>query len=184
MNSLGYTLLGMIARKPSSGYELKRNLEGFWHVEYSQIYPLLSKMEQEGLTTYELEEQSGNKPDKKIYSITSKGLTLLKEWLPKPPAPPVQRDEFLAKVNTMWLTEPYTMKLLFEERIAAFKKQVAHHKEELRVMEEQFGDGVQDLSSIYFGRYMLYHQRLRHDQEEIAWCEWVLSIVNKQLSSK
>lgn len=52
MNSLGYTLLSMLVRKPCSGYELKGYLELFWQAHHSQIYPLLNKLEKLGYVVY------------------------------------------------------------------------------------------------------------------------------------
>ena len=49
MIGLAYALLGMLARKPCSGYELMKLLKLFWQAQHSQIYPLLAKLEKEGL---------------------------------------------------------------------------------------------------------------------------------------
>jgi len=50
--SLRHIMLGML-REPHSGYDLKkgfdRSLRNFWRAELSQIYPLLQKMDDEGL---------------------------------------------------------------------------------------------------------------------------------------
>ena len=47
-------MLGML-REPHSGYDIKKTFEkslrSFWRAELSQIYPLLQKMEDEGLLT-------------------------------------------------------------------------------------------------------------------------------------
>ncbi len=52
--SLRHIMLGML-REPHSGYDLKkgfdRSLRNFWRAELSQIYPLLQKMDDEGLLT-------------------------------------------------------------------------------------------------------------------------------------
>ncbi|MGE5704989.1 MAG: PadR family transcriptional regulator, partial [Clostridia bacterium] len=42
----------MLSRKPCSGYELAQYLEVFWQAKHSQIYPLLSKLEQEEMLTH------------------------------------------------------------------------------------------------------------------------------------
>lgn len=178
MNALGYALLSMLVRKPRSGYELKQLLEVFWQAKHSQIYPLLTKLQQEELVTSELVGQCG-KPDKKNYAITEKGLSVLKEWIPHPPAIPVSRDEFLIKVNAIGLTDIPTAKALFEERIAFVNKKVAYREQEIKSMEQTLGEDVKDISSKSFGRYLLFHRKLRENREEIEWCRWALSLLDR-----
>ena len=55
-------------------------LNAFWHTTHSRIYPLLAQLEKEEYLTCTLIAQTG-KPDKKIYSITEKGLKTAMEWL-------------------------------------------------------------------------------------------------------
>src|SRR6476469_3268741 len=80
MNSLGYAILSTLGRKPCSGYQLVGYLEVLWPAKHSQIYPLLTKMEKSGFLEFEHIEQQG-KPDKKVYSITEKGRSVLKKWV-------------------------------------------------------------------------------------------------------
>lgn len=80
LNTLAYGLLGLVARTPSSGYDLMLQLQPFWQAKHSQIYPLLAKMEQEGYLEFTRVPQT-DRPDKKVYSITEKGRTALREWL-------------------------------------------------------------------------------------------------------
>ncbi|GAA4719898.1 PadR family transcriptional regulator [Brevibacillus fulvus] len=182
MNSLAYALLSMLVRKPCSGYELKQLLEVFWQAKHSQIYPLLQKLEQDGLLTYELVGQSG-KPDKKIYTLTDKGLSILKEWIAQSPAVPVIRDEFLVKVYAIWLTDIATAKKLFDERMRAINEKIAYREEELRKMRDTFGDSIEDIACTHFGRYILYQRRLRQEREEIEWCKWVMNLLEKSAFS-
>ena len=68
VSTLGYALLGMLAREPRSGYDLGRELKKpigfFWHARYSQIYPELAKLEGRGYIKHEVIEQQ-DLPDKK-----------------------------------------------------------------------------------------------------------------------
>ncbi|AMA72347.1 MULTISPECIES: PadR family transcriptional regulator [Aneurinibacillus] len=178
MNALGYALLGMLMRKPCSGYELTQLLEVFWRAKHSQVYPLLAKLEQEQYVTFEHVEQTG-KPDKKIYSITDKGKKLLQKWIAQTPAAPVIRDEFLIKVYSIWLTDKNTAKKLFWERISTFEEKVTHRKEEIKKMEEEYGETITNFTSRHFGRYLLFKRKLRQEEEEIIWCRWVLDLLDK-----
>ena len=71
MNTLSYGLLGLLARRESSGYDLMLRIQPFWQAKHSQIYPLLSSMEEKQLLSSHWVQQS-DKPDKKIYAITEK----------------------------------------------------------------------------------------------------------------
>ncbi|MFT9848148.1 PadR family transcriptional regulator [Aneurinibacillus sp. REN35] len=177
MNALSYALLGMLARKACSGYELTQKLEIFWQAKHSQIYPLLTKLEQNGLVTFIHVEQTG-KPDKKIYSITDKGTSLLREWIAESPAPPVIRDEFLAKVYSIRLTDPATAKRLFHERIESFEEKILFRRQDIEKMKKEYGQDIENMASKHFGRYLIFERKLRQEEEEIAWCRWALRLLD------
>ena len=85
--SLEYSLLGFLGFGPMTGYDLKKTLDEstqfFWHAELSQIYPELKNLEKKGSITSKTLPQEG-RPDKKIYSITSRGKEDLLAWLVDP----------------------------------------------------------------------------------------------------
>src|ERR671932_705397 len=82
-STLGFALLGLLARGPLSGYDiasqLKRRVGPFWHARHSQIYPELARLETAGLVSYVRVEQH-ERPDKKVYSLTPAGRLALQEW--------------------------------------------------------------------------------------------------------
>ncbi len=172
MNSLGYALLSLLTRKSCTGYELQQMMEAFWQARHSQIYPLLAKLEEEGMISVEYVEQSG-KPDKKVCTITQKGKDVLREWIQTEPAsPPIQRDEFLIKVYAISLLDKKVAIRLFQERIALYENRVAEWEKEIVRMEKEWGAGI--VTSGHFGRYVIYQRRLRLDREELSWCRWVI----------
>jgi DNA-binding PadR family transcriptional regulator len=83
-----YAILGMLSHEPLTGYDLKKRMEYtigfFWpDLSFSKIYPNLKKLETEKLV--EMEKIEGeNRPDKKLYSITEKGKSELKQWISLP----------------------------------------------------------------------------------------------------
>lgn len=104
MNTLAYGLLGLVARTPSSGYDLMLQLQPYWQAKHSQIYPLLAKLEQDGYLQLTRVHQT-DRPDKKVYSITEKGEIALKLWLAEPTAEPVVRDELVLKACCLPFTD-------------------------------------------------------------------------------
>ncbi len=99
-----WSLLGFLNREPMHGYEIYRRLsdhEGLgnvWRLKQSQLYALLSKLENRGYLRSVKEPQTG-RPDRKVYHLTEEGRTAFQEWIQRP----VERGrsfrmEFLAKL--------------------------------------------------------------------------------------
>ena len=76
--------LGLLTTGPKSGYEIKQVLSGplnqIMDLSYGSIYPSLGKLLKENLVTCKQKAQE-KKPDKKIYTITKKGITYFKKNL-------------------------------------------------------------------------------------------------------
>ena len=76
--------LGLLTTGPKSGYEIKQVLSGplnqITDLSYGSIYPTLSKLLKESYVTCKQKAQD-KKPDKKIYTITKKGISFFKESL-------------------------------------------------------------------------------------------------------
>jgi PadR family transcriptional regulator, regulatory protein AphA len=97
-----YGMLGLLAVwGPLSGYDLKhvcdQVLAPMWGVVQSQVYKELRRMQELGWVEMEREEQE-SRPDRKVYSVTSKGYTALRSWQAQPPEVFQIRDELLLKV--------------------------------------------------------------------------------------
>jgi len=98
--SLRHILLGLLG-DPHSGYDIKKKFEhslrNFWRAELSQIYPLLQKMEDEGLLNSK-EGESDIGPRKRIYKRAAKGSSELKAWLNEGPVVGTERIAYMAQV--------------------------------------------------------------------------------------
>lgn len=69
-------VLGIVARQPSHGYailkELRERSDGMISLREGKLYPLLHSMEKGGLISSEWQPES-NGPPRKVYSIATKG---------------------------------------------------------------------------------------------------------------
>lgn len=96
-----YAILGILNLKPSSGYDIKKFCDSsfpyYWNENFSHIYPMLKRMEEEGLVTKESEHNEG-KPDRNVYSITEKGRQEFFEWVRSPIEESPLREEGLLKL--------------------------------------------------------------------------------------
>ncbi|GAB6989682.1 PadR family transcriptional regulator [Paenibacillus pini] len=173
MNTLGYAILSVLARRPCSGYQLSTYLEVLWPAKHSQIYPLLTKMEQKGFLAFEHVEQTG-KPDKKIFSITEAGKEALALWMKESPSDRIVRDEFLIKMYSMWFTDEENAKKLIHDRISKLKRKVSLREKKIIKVENE---GAHHASK-HFGRYVLLNRSNFLDKEEISWCNWVLKLIS------
>ncbi|MCA1730348.1 MAG: PadR family transcriptional regulator [Actinobacteria bacterium] len=68
MSTLGYVILGLLAREQLSGYDLMNRMQErvsfFWQARHSQIYPELARLEERGMVTHRVVEQQ-DRPDKR-----------------------------------------------------------------------------------------------------------------------
>ncbi|UJF33397.1 PadR family transcriptional regulator [Paenibacillus hexagrammi] len=109
MNTIQYVMLSLLAREPLSGYDIKQQMNGrispFYKINNNQLYPVLAKLETEGLVELHAHERESYRPAKKIYKITDAGLEKLKEWVVEPSEPESFQMEFLLKQYSSWLVD-------------------------------------------------------------------------------
>ncbi|MDE6641299.1 MAG: PadR family transcriptional regulator [Acetatifactor sp.] len=84
-------ILGLLSHEELTGYEIKKRMDTtlryFWSASYGSIYPALNDLVNCGLATKR--EDSENKRNKLVYTITDDGRNYLKKWLTLP----VEKDE-------------------------------------------------------------------------------------------
>ena len=72
--------LGLLSLGPRSGYEIKQMFEGplsdFYSLSFGTIYPTLNNLQADKYVSCKQHSQS-KKPDKKVYTITKKGMVLI-----------------------------------------------------------------------------------------------------------
>lgn len=100
-NGLREALLGLIAIKPMTGYDLTRSyrraLQQIWYAPLGQVYPTLRKMKRDGLLRMSVKAQR-HRPDRKVYTLTAEGRKTLVAWLAAPAALPRMHHEFIHKL--------------------------------------------------------------------------------------
>ncbi len=99
--NIKFAILGFLSWQPFTGYDIKKLfMEStfiYWSGNNNQIYKTLVQLHREGLVTNELQYQE-NKPNRKMYSITKKGLAELREWIQTSPELPQLRNTFLIQL--------------------------------------------------------------------------------------
>ncbi len=73
-------ILHILTKEETYGYELKSKLDsfGFLFVSKNSIYPVLSRLQKEGLIVGQMKKSLASGPDRKYYQLTQEGLERLK----------------------------------------------------------------------------------------------------------
>jgi DNA-binding PadR family transcriptional regulator len=109
--SVPLTLLGLLEREPSHGYDLKRDYDTFFGrgrpLPFGQVYATLGRLARDGKVVMG-EVGPGEGPDRKRYVITELGATEVQTWLAEPvePEPHLQTVLFAKVVLALMLGRP------------------------------------------------------------------------------
>jgi DNA-binding PadR family transcriptional regulator len=105
------TLLGLLEREPSHGYDLKRDYDTFFSrgrsLPFGQVYATLGRLVRDGkIVVGEVEPGVG--PERKRYVITDRGATEFESWLTEPveAEPNLQTVLFTKVVLALMLDRP------------------------------------------------------------------------------
>jgi len=109
--SVPVTLLGLLERQPSHGYELKQEYDAYFGrgkpLPFGQVYATLSRLVRDKLVEPG-EVEPGEGPDRKRYAITDLGKTEVESWLEETvePEPHLQTVLFAKVVVSLMLGRP------------------------------------------------------------------------------
>lgn len=163
--SLRHAVLGLLAERTASGYDLMKlfetSLANVWPATQSQVYGELGKLAASGLLTVAAEGPRGRKE----YAITDEGMAELRHWLTETEPERFRRSETLLRVFFLGVLTPVeaTTYLGLEAARAA-----AGHAG-LEQLEASVDWGDDQIST--YGRLALeYGLRLTAMQEE--WARW------------
>ncbi|WFE31848.1 PadR family transcriptional regulator [Micromonospora sp. WMMD975] len=154
------TLLGLLEREPSHGYDLKRDYDTFFGrgkpLPYGQVYSTLSRLARDGKVVVS-DVEPGAGPDRKRYVITDRGATEVEHWLTEPvePEPHLQTVLFAKVVLALMLGRPA------EEYLDT--QRAAHLRRMRELTEVKRAGGLVDV--------MLADHGLYHLEADLRWIE-------------
>ena len=105
------TLLGLLEREPSHGYDLKREYDTYFgrgkQLPFGQVYSTLGRLARDGKVVGG-EAEPGEGPDRKRYAITDLGRAEVGSWLADPvePEPHLQTTLFAKVTLALMLGKP------------------------------------------------------------------------------
>jgi DNA-binding PadR family transcriptional regulator len=97
-----YAILGMLALRPWSAYELtqqlRRSLDYCWRTAESVWYSEPKRLVRLGLATAQRETAATGRRTRTVYAITAQGRELLSAWLASRPEPPRLQTETILRL--------------------------------------------------------------------------------------
>lgn len=178
--SLPHIILGMLRKKPRSGYDLKKELENvihyFWEADISRIYRSLSEMQKKGWVEFQTVIQEDS-PNKKVYSLTKDGRKELQNWLAEPGKQTGPHNPFLAQLHFSDAIPVETQLKVMQARLAALKEEIAELERRARNLnmpvplpKDALQRGViREMFSLEYG--------IRRYQFEIEWTENIIDVL-------
>lgn len=172
---LDHAILGFLSYRSFSGYELKRifdsSVKHFWSADQSQIYRTLARLTEKGFTQIEVVTQT-DRPDRKMYHITSDGREELKRWLAGPFPMEASHSGPLVQVFFMGKLSNQEALTKFEEAAAMFR-QVLQMYEAVPANTEEFVKIVGSAREAYYW-YSTLQMGILTTRASLTWVENVI----------
>ncbi len=153
-----YAILGLLESQPMHGYEMFQQFEGgtlgqIVHLEMSQMYAFLKKLERLQYIEAELEPQ-GTRPPRKVFHLLPAGRDAFFQWLTEPVLRPREvRILFLLKLYFAQHLAPERIAHLIDGQIVACNSFLDHleaqHRRATTAGDESFFDHVVLRGRIY-----------------------------------
>lgn len=163
--SLRHAVLGLLAERPASGYDLMKlfdtSLANVWPATQSQVYGELGKLASSGLLAVAATGARGRKE----YAITEDGLAELRHWLTETEPERFRRSETLLRVFFLGVLTPVEAGTYLS--LEAARAAAGHGALEQLDASVDWGD---DQISVYGRLALEYGLRLTAMQEE--WARW------------
>jgi DNA-binding PadR family transcriptional regulator len=170
-----YIILGLLHDQPMHGYEMFQQFESgtlgeIVHLEMSQMYAFLKKLEQLGYIEAELESQ-GARPPRKIFHLTTTGRAFLLQWLTIPVDKPRDiRMLFLIKLYFVRRLLPGGTVALIEAQKGACRQFLVHLEARREQHRQQQDDGT-------FFDHVVLSSRIHQTRALLTWLDELLAEV-------
>ena len=178
--ALAHTILATLGSHAFSGYDLwkkfSQSSNHYWQASQQQIYRELAKLEKQEAISFDMVAQEG-RPDKKVYTITTKGKEFLINWIAEPSSPAAIREELLVKVLASHLVP-------IEKVIAEIQRRRQIHQKQLAAYLEAEAGKFTDLARLSLeqkGMYLTLRRGIRLETQWVEWCDEAIALLTKEL---
>jgi DNA-binding PadR family transcriptional regulator len=148
--SLRHAILGLLAGEPLHGYAIQSALEGSFgdvcEPSYGEVYRVLDALARDRLVA-PASARSGNRPRRKVYSLTPDGVATLHRWLFRAPVGARGRDDTWLRLLIAERVAPELLPRLLDGLVAANRADLAELERVRRsdVAAHSFADLVRAL---------------------------------------
>lgn len=180
---LGHAILQLLSRNQHSGYDLKKRFHGTvghgWHAYDTQIYRELRRLEDGDYVRGHIAKgRSG--PQRRLYTITEKGLDSLRTWLASPIDVSKNKDEVGLRAWTADLFPKGAFEDFLDQVREQWNETLAHERMSLRALAEEFGDPVTTTVDSVVGRQLAIELVIATTEARLAWADQAEKIVRRR----
>lgn len=170
--ALRYALVGLLASRPSTGYELTKrfaaSMAHVWPAGHSQIYPELARLVADGLI-----EQTGEGPrGSKTYAATPDGVAALTDWMRTSEPDYGVRSDAQLRDFFLW-TLPDAEAIAHIERDVAVYRQRLADLEQLECAMDWTSDAPTRAGRLTLEKGLRYYRML------VDWSEWAIAEIDR-----
>ncbi len=170
---LNHAILGFLAFKAMSGYDLKKYFDQsvvhFWSATQSHIYKALDGLEEQGWVAVTLIAQEG-KPNRKEYQITEAGHAELHHWLTTPLPLDSVRQAWLIQLFFAHTNTNEEIIALLEARMDAIRSRLKSYREEVQAALDENAGRI-GLARVHALWQITLDYGIDDYESELAWLE-------------
>jgi PadR family transcriptional regulator AphA len=174
IGTLGHALLGLLAQRECTGYELTRtfdeSLAHVWPTKHSQIYPELAKLQAAGL----IRQSGSGARGSKTYAATPEGLAQVRRWMRGTMPSESVRAERMLRVFFLWLLPP-------DEASAYLREIGGRHRERMARYEAIAETIPSNDPEACMGRIAI-EAGIRYESAMAEWASWAVEEIAKSAS--
>lgn len=180
--SLRNAVMATLLDGKASGYDLAKafdaSVANFWMCTPQQLYRELDRMEADGLVEARTVEQE-RRPNKRLFSLTGKGLEALAEFTEAQHKPTAIRDELLVAVMAADSNAEAVKASLRERKQWAEAKIARYERLKAKLLgertEEEFLGEAERV-----GPYLTLLRGLSFERDNVRWCARCLTVLERR----
>ena len=148
LSTLSLAILGLMAQKPRSGYDLRKVFSttpmGHFSTSPGAIYPALKRIEKSRWIRGKIDNRQSLRP-KLVYALTKKGRNLLERHLSQP----VTRDDVIWHMDDLMLRFAFMGEIVGREKTVQFLREFLLEVESYLSSLREYFDEVRESMSPY-----------------------------------
>jgi DNA-binding PadR family transcriptional regulator len=181
--SLRNAVMAALLDGESTGYDLAKafdaSVANFWICTPQQLYRELDRMEADGLIVARTVEQE-RRPNKRLFSLTQKGLDELTRFTAAPHKPTAIRDELLVAVLAADRGDVEAVKASIRERKQWAEAKIARYE---RLRAKLLADRTEEeflATAERVGPYLTLLRGLSFERDNARWCARSLTVLERR----